>query len=64
MSDDTPAVGGSGKSGPALKAELAPPRRSEAENAKRLLDGTAWREFCRALEAAGGCPLVIGAGSG
>lgn len=53
MSEDEPAVGGAGKSGAALKAELRPAERSEAENAQRLLDGTAWREFCRSLEAAG-----------
>jgi hypothetical protein len=53
LSGDEPAVGGSGKSGAAIKAELRPATRSDADNAKRLLDGSAWREFCRALEAAG-----------
>ena len=53
MSDDEAAVGGSGKFGADLKAELAGPERSESENAKRLLSGEAWSGFCRSLEAAG-----------
>jgi hypothetical protein len=53
MSKDEAAVGGSGKSGASLKADLARPARSEAEQAKRLVSGEAWREFCRSLEAAG-----------
>ena len=47
------AVGGTGKSGKALRDELRGPARSNAENAKRLLDGSAWSEFCRSLELAG-----------
>ncbi|MBW2424460.1 MAG: DUF1214 domain-containing protein [Deltaproteobacteria bacterium] len=47
------AVGGSGKSGEALRDELRGPERSREENAARLLSGEAWRDFCRALEAAG-----------
>lgn len=47
------AVGGSGKSGAALKAELRGPARSNEQNAERLVGGDAWRDFCRSLEAAG-----------
>jgi hypothetical protein len=47
------AVGGSGKSGQALRDELRGPERTPAENAARLRSGEAWRDFCRALEAAG-----------
>lgn len=50
---DRAAVGGSGKFGQALRDELAFPPRSREENAKRLLSGEAWRDYCRALEAAG-----------
>jgi len=53
MSDEEAAVGGSGKSGAALRAKLQHPKRSEEENAKRLLNGDAWRDFCRSIEAAG-----------
>lgn len=53
MSDESPAVGGSGKSGDEVRRELARAARSESEEAQRLYDGTAWREFCRALEEAG-----------
>jgi hypothetical protein len=53
VAEEDPAIGGSGRSGAALKSELALPARSEAENARRLLDGTAWRDFCRSLEQAG-----------
>jgi hypothetical protein len=53
MSEDEAAIGGSGKFGDELRAELAGPGRSEAENAKRLISGEAWREFCRSLEEAG-----------
>ncbi len=35
------AVGGSGKSGQALRDELRGPERSDEENAKRLLSGEA-----------------------
>ena len=52
MSDET-RVGGSGSSGPALRAALRRPTQSEEEQAKRLLSGEAWRDFCRALETAG-----------
>ena len=47
------AVGGTGKFGQALREELRFPQRSDAENAKRLLDGSAWSEFCRSLDQAG-----------
>lgn len=47
------AVGGTGKSGQTLKDELRFPPRSESEQAKRLLDGSAWSGFCRSLEEAG-----------
>jgi hypothetical protein len=57
------AIGGSGKSGAALKAELRGPTRSEEENAARLLDGEAWSDFCRALEAAGRHLLEFPVGS-
>jgi len=53
MGEDEPAVGGRGKGGAALRAELALPERAAEEQAQRLLDGTAWREFCRSLEQAG-----------
>lgn len=47
------AVGGTGKFGQALREELRFPARTQAENAKRLLDGSAWSEFCRSLDQAG-----------
>ena len=50
---DDVAIGGSGKSGPALKAELAGPSRTPEQNAERLLSGQAWRDFCGRIEAAG-----------
>ena len=53
MARDEAAVGGSGRSGAALKAELAAPARAPDEQARRLVDGAAWRDFCRALEQAG-----------
>jgi hypothetical protein len=53
MGEDEPAVGGRGKGGAALRAELALPEHAAEEQAQRLLDGTAWREFCRSLEQAG-----------
>ena len=53
MSEEETAVGGSGKSGAALKAELRRAARTEEENALRLLGGDAWRDFCRSIEAAG-----------
>jgi hypothetical protein len=52
MSDEA-AIGGSGKSGQALRDEMAFPERSDEEQAKRLLSGEAWQGFCRSLEAAG-----------
>lgn len=48
-----PAVGGTGRFGAALREELRFPPRTEAENAKRLKDGSAWSEFCRSLDQAG-----------
>ncbi|MEZ4331193.1 MAG: DUF1214 domain-containing protein [Myxococcota bacterium] len=48
-----PAVGGTGKFGAALREELRFPSRTEEENATRLLDGSAWSEFCRSLDQAG-----------
>ncbi len=47
------AVGGTGKFGKALKDELRGPARTPEQNAKRLLDGSAWSEFCRSLDRAG-----------
>ncbi|MBY0401898.1 hypothetical protein K2X89_16515, partial [Myxococcota bacterium] len=47
------AIGGTGKSGQALRDELRFPARTDGENAKRLLDGSAWSEFCRSLDLAG-----------
>ena len=47
------AVGGTGKSGKALRDELRLSTRTEAQNAERLLDGSAWSEFCRSLDQAG-----------
>lgn len=46
------AIGGSGATGDTLRKQLrkAPP---PAEQAKRLVSGDAWREFCRSLERAG-----------
>jgi hypothetical protein len=52
MSDEA-VIGGSGKSGQALRDEMAFPERSDEEQAKRLLSGEAWQGFCRSLEAAG-----------
>jgi hypothetical protein len=52
MSDEA-AIGGSGKSGQALRDEMAFPERSDEEQTKRLLSGEAWQGFCRSLEAAG-----------
>lgn len=46
------AVGGSGARGEALRRQLRP-RPPAPEQAKRLLSGEAWREFCRSLERAG-----------
>ncbi len=51
--NETPIVGGSGKSGQALRDELRGRDRTPDENAKRLLDGSAWSEFCRSLDATG-----------
>ncbi len=53
MSDESAAVGGSGKSGNALREEIGRPTRTPEENEKRLLSGEAWRDFCRAIEQAG-----------
>ena len=50
MSEEEVVVGGSGKSGEALKDELRGEPRSEEENAQRLLTGEAWRDFCHSLE--------------
>ena len=44
---------GTGKFGKALKEELRGPVRTSEEDAKRLLDGSAWSEFCRSLDLAG-----------
>jgi hypothetical protein len=52
MSDEA-VIGGSGKSGQALRDEMAFPERSDEEQTKRLLSGEAWQGFCRSLEAAG-----------
>ncbi len=46
------AVGGSGATGDALRRQRRK-RPPPAEQAKRLLSGEAWREFCRSLERAG-----------
>jgi hypothetical protein len=46
------AVGGSGTRGDALR-KLLRQRPAAPEQAKRLLTGEAWRDFCRALERAG-----------
>ena len=51
-SDDEVASGGSGLRGEVLK-KLRRPRRSEAEQRARLLDGRAWEAFCADLTAAG-----------
>lgn len=53
MEDDEAAVGGSGQSGAALRAQLRAPERSAQENAERLMSGDAWSDFCHALEQAG-----------
>ncbi len=50
---DEAAIGGSGRSGAALRESLRGPSYSAEENAKRLLSGEAWRDFCSSLEAAG-----------
>jgi Protein of unknown function (DUF1254)/Protein of unknown function (DUF1214) len=50
---DKPAIGGTGKFGKALKDGLRGPVRTSEEDAKRLLDGSAWSEFCRSLDLAG-----------
>jgi hypothetical protein len=52
MSEEA-VVGGSGKSGQALRDELRGPEYTVEENANRLLSGDAWRGFCRSLEEAG-----------
>lgn len=44
------AIGGSGKSGQALRDALRGPARSDAEQAQRLLDGSAMRDLCGAIE--------------
>ncbi|MBM4385582.1 MAG: DUF1214 domain-containing protein [Deltaproteobacteria bacterium] len=49
---DDVATGGTGLRGDALK-KLRRPRRAEAEQRARLLDGRAWEDFCRDLAAAG-----------
>ena len=50
--NDEIASGGSGLRGEALK-KLRRPRRSEAEQRARLLDGRAWQAYCEDLAAAG-----------
>jgi hypothetical protein len=49
---DDVATGGSGLRGEALK-KLRRPRRAEAEQRARLLDGRAWEAYCADLAAAG-----------
>jgi hypothetical protein len=63
MSDEEAAVGGSGKSGASLKADLQRETLTEQENADRLLRGDAWRDFCRSIEAAGQHLLEFPVGS-
>lgn len=63
MSEEEVVVGGSGKSGEALKDELRGEPRSEEENAQRLLTGEAWRDFCHSLEEAGELLLAFPTGS-
>ncbi len=51
MSDE-PAIGGSGKSGKALRDALRSGQRTEEEQAQRLLDGSAMRDLLAAIERA------------